>query len=94
MVCSGCSSTSSAPSASSSVSAASAAGSSSATISPRPPTSGCWPLASSAPHQRHALAQQFHTLDPIALARDIQQALDLLWKLADTRPRLQEAARG
>jgi len=46
------------------------------------------------PHQRHALAQQFHTLDPIALARDIQQTLDLLWKLADTRPRPQEAARG
>ena len=46
------------------------------------------------PHQRPALAQQFHTLDPIALARDIQQTLDLLWKLADTRPRPQEAARG
>jgi hypothetical protein len=46
------------------------------------------------PPQRPALAQQFHTLDPIALARDIQQTLDLLWKLADTRPRPQEAARG
>jgi transposase InsO family protein len=35
--------------------------------------------------QRHALAQQFHALDPIALARDIQQTLDILWKLAETR---------
>ena len=46
------------------------------------------------PHQRPALAPPFHTLDPIALARDIQQTLDLLWTLADTRPRPQEAARG
>jgi hypothetical protein len=44
--------------------------------------------------QRQALAGQFHALDPIGLARDIQQTLDLLWKLADTRPRLREAARG
>jgi hypothetical protein len=46
------------------------------------------------PEQRHALAQQFHALDPIALARDIQQTLDVLWKLADTRRAPQEAARG
>jgi len=44
--------------------------------------------------QQHALAGQFHALDPIALARDIQQTLDLLWKLADTRPHAQEVARG
>jgi len=46
------------------------------------------------PEQRQALAQQFHALDPIALARDIQQTLDVLWKLADTRRAPQEAARG
>ena len=45
------------------------------------------------PAQRHALEQQFHALDPIALARDIQQALDELWKLADTRHARAEAAR-
>ncbi len=44
--------------------------------------------------QRQRLAEQFHALDPIALARDIQQTLDLLWKLADTRRTPQEAARG
>jgi integrase-like protein len=44
--------------------------------------------------QRLALEQQFHALDPIALARDIQQTLDVLWKLADTRHRPQEVARG
>lgn len=43
--------------------------------------------------QRQALAHQCQALDPIALARDIQLTLDLLWKLADTRPR-REAARG
>jgi hypothetical protein len=43
--------------------------------------------------QRQALAQQCQALDPIALARDIQLTLDLLWTLADTRPR-REAARG
>jgi len=46
------------------------------------------------PAQGQALAQQFHALDPIALARDIQQTLDVLWKLADTRRAPQEAARG
>jgi len=46
------------------------------------------------PEQRQALAQQVHALDPIALARDIQQTLDVLWKLADTRRAPQEAARG
>jgi len=46
------------------------------------------------PAQGQALAQQFHALDPIALARDIQQTLDVLWKLAHTRRALQEAARG
>jgi hypothetical protein len=44
--------------------------------------------------QRHALEQQLQALDPIALARDIQQTLDVLWKLADTPPARQEAARG
>jgi hypothetical protein len=47
-----------------------------------------------APAQRQALAQQVHALDPIALARDIQHTLDVLWKLADTRRAAQEAARG
>ena len=46
------------------------------------------------PEQRHALTQQFHALDPIALARDIQRTLDVLWKLADTRRTPQEATRG
>src|SRR5262249_58461544 len=36
--------------------------------------------------QPHALEQQLHALDPITLARDIQQTLDVLWKLADTHP--------
>lgn len=43
---------------------------------------------------RQALAAQFAALDPIALARDIQRTLDVLWKLADTRTPRQEAARG
>jgi len=43
--------------------------------------------------QRQALAQQCQALDPIALARDIQLTLDLLWKLADTRPRREAAHR-
>ena len=43
---------------------------------------------------QQALAAQLAALDPIALARDIRQTLDTLWKLAETRtPRL-EAARG
>ena len=44
--------------------------------------------------QRQTLAAQVAALDPIALARDIQQTLDVLWKLADTRAPRQEAARG
>jgi transposase InsO family protein len=44
--------------------------------------------------QRQTLAAQFHALDPIALARDIQRTLDVLWTLADTRLPWQEAARG
>jgi hypothetical protein len=46
------------------------------------------------PVQRRALAQQLQTLDPIALAHDIERTLDTLWKLADTRPTGMEAARG
>jgi hypothetical protein len=46
------------------------------------------------PTARQALAQQVRALDPIALARDIQQTLDILWKLADTRRTLGEVARG
>ena len=44
--------------------------------------------------QRQTLVSQFHALDPIALARDIQRTLDVLWKLADTRRPRQAAARG
>jgi hypothetical protein len=44
--------------------------------------------------QRQRLDQQLRALDPIAVARDIQQTLDVLWKLADTRPARQEAAHG
>jgi len=44
--------------------------------------------------QRRTLEHQFLALDPIALARDIQRTLDVLWKLADTRHRPQEATRG
>src|SRR6266851_5382016 len=48
-----------------------------------------------AAEQQQKLAQQFHALDPIAIARTIQQTLDVLWKLADTRPTpRREAARG
>ncbi len=46
------------------------------------------------PEQHAVLAQQAHALDPIALARDIQQTLDVLWKLADTRHAQTETARG
>jgi len=46
------------------------------------------------PAQRQALAAQLQTLDPIALAREIEQPLDLLWKLADTRRTSAEVARG
>ena len=44
--------------------------------------------------QRRALAHQLQTLDPIALARDIERTLDTLWKLADTRQTAAEVARG
>lgn len=44
--------------------------------------------------QRLALEQQVRALDPISLARDIQLTLDLLWKLADTRPARREVAHG
>ena len=44
--------------------------------------------------QQAALARQLAALDPIALARDIQHTLSVLWKLADTRRRLPEALRG
>jgi transposase InsO family protein len=46
------------------------------------------------PQQRQALAAQFYALDPIAVARDIQRTLDVLWKLADTRSSRQETAHG
>jgi hypothetical protein len=46
------------------------------------------------PAQREALTQQGQALDPIALARDIDLTLDILWKLADTRRPNPEAARG
>ena len=46
------------------------------------------------PEQRQALAAQFHALDPITLARDIQRTLDGLWPLADTRSPRQETAHG
>ena len=47
------------------------------------------------PVARQRLLTQAQTLDPIALAREIEQAVHVLWKLAD-RPRavLQEAAGG
>ena len=44
--------------------------------------------------QHDALEQQFRALDPIALARDIEQTLDVLWTLADTRLTPKEAAHG
>jgi hypothetical protein len=46
------------------------------------------------PAQREVLDAQLQTLDPIALAREIEQTLDLLWKLADTRRPGVEVARG
>jgi hypothetical protein len=46
------------------------------------------------PDQREALRTQFEAVDPIALARQIAQTLDVLWKLAVPRPTPQEAARG
>jgi transposase InsO family protein len=44
--------------------------------------------------QRRLLHDQLHALDPIALAREIEEALDMLWKLADTRRTGTVAARG
>ena len=44
--------------------------------------------------QRQTWEAQFRALDPIALARDLQQALDVLWALADTQPARQEAVHG
>jgi hypothetical protein len=44
--------------------------------------------------QRHTLEQQLQALDPIALARDIHQTLDVLWKLADTHSARQEVGHG
>src|SRR5262249_61212799 len=44
--------------------------------------------------QRQILDQQFQALDPIALAQNIPDALDVLWKLADTRPAPRTAAHG
>jgi hypothetical protein len=46
------------------------------------------------PAQRATLEHQFQSLDPIALARRIQQTLEQLWALADTPPTPVEAARG
>lgn len=46
------------------------------------------------PAQRETLAAQLATLDPIALAREIEQTLEVLWKLADTHRALAEVARG
>jgi integrase-like protein len=46
------------------------------------------------PERGHALAQQYQALDPIALARDIRQTLDTLWKLADTPRGRRETGRG
>jgi hypothetical protein len=46
------------------------------------------------PATRQTLEQQMRELDPVALARDIGQTLDILWKLADTRRARSEAARG
>ena len=37
------------------------------------------------PDQREPLDRQLQSLDPIALAHDIRDTLDTLWKLADTR---------
>ena len=44
--------------------------------------------------QRQILDQQFQALDPIALAQNIHDTLDVLWKLADTRPAPRTAAHG
>src|SRR5262249_11785255 len=44
--------------------------------------------------QAQALAAQYQALDPITLARDIQRTLDVLWKLAETRPLREATGRG
>jgi len=44
--------------------------------------------------QRHALEAQLAALDPVALADEVRQTLDVLWALADTHPPRQEAAHG
>jgi hypothetical protein len=44
--------------------------------------------------QHQALEAQRQALDPVALAHDIERALDTLWKLADTRRTGAEVARG
>lgn len=46
------------------------------------------------PTERATLATQFEALDPIALARQLEETLDLVWKLADPRRPRQQAARG
>ena len=46
------------------------------------------------PAQQRALAQQLQTLDPIALAHDIQRRLDTLWNLADPHRASTEVAHG
>lgn len=53
---------------------------------------GAMGVLTSAQHDQ--LGAQYETLDPIRLARDIEQTLDMLWKLTDTRPISAEAARG
>lgn len=62
---------------------------------PRTPYQRVLAAGALTPERRDALQQQLATLDPVALARDIERALDTLWKLADARPaRRQEAAHG
>jgi hypothetical protein len=61
---------------------------------PRTPYQRALDAGAIPPTQRRALAQQLRTLDPIALARDIERTLDTLWKLADTRQTAAEVARG
>jgi hypothetical protein len=47
------------------------------------------------PAARQQVLAHAQTLDPIALAREIDQALHVLWKLADhPRSVLKETARG
>jgi hypothetical protein len=46
------------------------------------------------PMERTTLVTQFEALDPIALARQLEETLGLVWKLADPRHLRQETARG